>query len=433
MLYQKQLERKYQAEVLVVGGGAAGVAASIAAAKQGKKVLLIESQGALGGLGTSGLVPCFATFSDGKKMIARGIGFDIRQRVSKDKPLEWDWSPIDAEELKREFDNAVQESGVETLFFTTLYDVIVENGKIQEVIVGSKSGLFTIKANIYIDCTGDGDLCALGGGKFEFGDENGDVMGQTLCSLWANVDWNNRPPYNDNTFVDKAVEDGVLSSRDKHVPGFFYRGNGVAGGNIGHIYLQNPTDEKQLSLGMMQARKSLVEYEEYYQKYLGYGYQNAKICATAPILGVRESRRITCDYTLCLQDFLKRAVFEDEIGRYSYAIDIHEKNDSDAEHDRFQKEFVNDYRYKVGESYGIPYRCLLPVSFTNVLVAGRCVGTDRKMQGSIRVMPSCFLTGQAAGVAGALAAEKESVRDISIKELQKRLLALGAYLPNFQE
>ena len=433
MLYQKQLQRKYQADVIIAGGGAAGVAAAIAAAKQGKKVLLIEAQGALGGLGTSGMVPCFATFSDGEKCIAKGIGWDIRQSVSKDKPLEWNWTPIDAEELKRTYDKLLVEHGVEVLFFTTLYDVIVENGKVEELILGSKTGLFTAKAKIYIDCTGDGDLCAFGGADFAMGDENGDVMGQTLCSLWANVDWSNRPPYNDNTFVDKAVEEGALSARDKHISGFFYRGNGLAGGNIGHIYLKNPTDEKELSLGMIQARQSLVEYENYYKKYLGYGYENASICATAPMLGVRETRRITCDYTLGVRDFLNRAVFEDEIGRYSYAIDIHEKNDSSEEHTRFEKEFQHDYRYKVGESYGIPYRCLIPVSFSNVLVAGRCVGTDREMQGSIRVMPSCFLTGQAAGTAAALAVESENVRSISIKQLQKALLALGAYLPNFQE
>ena len=103
------------------------------------------------------------------------------------------------------------------------------------------------------------------------------------------------------------------------------------------------------------------------------------------------------------------------------------------EYERFSKEYRTSLRYKNGESYGIPYRCLIPVSFKNALVAGRCIGTDRQMQASIRVMPGCFITGQAAGTAAALACEKQDVRKISIKELQQSLVKGGAYLPNFTE
>ena len=124
------------------------------------------------------------------------------------------------------------------------------------------------------------------------------------------------------------------------------------------------------------------------------------LCGTAAILGVRESRRITCDYTLNVNDFISRAVFEDEIGRYCYPVDIHVMNTDKKEYERFEKEYET-LRFKKGESYGIPFRSLVPKSFSNVLVAGRCIGTDRQMQASVRVMPGCFITGQAAGTAAA--------------------------------
>ena len=93
-------------------------------------------------------------------------------------------------------------------------------------------------------------------------------------------------------------------------------------------------------------------------------------------------------------------VFDDEIGRYCYPVDIHVKNTDKKEYERFEKEYNESLKYKKGESYGIPYRCLIPVSLSNALVAGRCIGTDQKMQASIRVMPGCFITGQAAGSKG---------------------------------
>jgi hypothetical protein len=135
-----------------------------------------------------------------------------------------------------------------------------------------------------------------------------------------------------------------------------------------------------------------------------------------------------------VSDFISRATFDDEIGRYCYAIDMHVMNTDKEEYERFIREYKKDYVYSPGESYGIPYRSLIPVSFSNVLVAGRSIGCDRKMQASVRVVPGCFLTGQAAGVGAALAATNGvSVREVSVKEIQRKLLSLGAYLPNYRE
>jgi len=136
------------------------------------------------------------------------------------------------------------------------------------------------------------------------------------------------------------------------------------------------------------------------------------------------------DYVLNLDDFKARAVFEDEIGRYSYPVDIHASKPDAASYAEFEKEF-RTLRYGKGESYGIPYRVLVPQKLSNVLVAGRCVSTDRYLQGSIRVMPGCYITGQAAGVAAAIAIEKNTnTRGFPVTELQSRLKKMGAFLPN---
>ena len=431
MQYVRQLEIKYNVDVFVAGGGAAGVAAAVAAARLGKKVFLAESSGCLGGMGTTGLVPAFAPFSDGENTVASGIGYEIKQSLKNTVPVnssEWGsrWSTIDAEELKRTYDRLLKAEGVEFTFFTCVCDVVRSGKDVDYIILTSKSGMFAVKAKIYIDCTGDGDLCALGDGKFEIGDENNCVMPGTLCSLWAYVD-DEKVGGGQSEFIEKAYADGVLSYKDRHLPGMYFHRNGIAGGNIGHTFGVDPVDERSLTEAMVWGRQSMVEYEKYYKTYLE-GYEKMVLCATGSVLGVRESRRIVCDYMLCFADYMKRAVFEDEIGRYCYPIDIHVMNTGDEEFERFSKEY--DIRYDISESYGIPYRSLVPVSFSNVLVAGRCIGTDRQMQASVRVMPGCFITGQAAGAAAALVCEAEDVRKIDIPKLQAALKKLGAYLPN---
>lgn len=430
MIYKKNLDFKYITDVFVAGGGAAGVSAAVAAARMGKQVFLAEASGCFGGLGTSGLVPAFAPFDDGVNILSDGIGYEIRQKLKNAVALR-NWTTLDTEELKRVYDDIITQAGVKFSFFTTVYDVIVKDGSIEGVILGSKSGLFAVKAKIYIDCTGDGDLCAFGGAEYEKGDPNGAVMPPTLCSIWSGIDKDKcNEPWNEH--VEQAYKDGVLSYEDRHIPGFFHGNDGISGGNIGHIFDVDPTDEAELTDGMLWGRKSMVEFENYFKNYFS-GYNNLRLVSTASTLGVRESRRIKCDYTLNVDDFINRSVFEDEIGRYCYPVDIHVMSTDKEEYERFSKEYRTSLRYKNGESYGIPYRCLIPVSFKNALVAGRCIGTDRQMQASIRVMPGCFITGQAAGTAAALACEEQDVRKISIKELQQSLVKGGAYLPNFTE
>lgn len=431
MLYQKELPMRMEVDVLVAGGGASGAAAAVAAARMGKSVLLVEAGGALGGVGTSGLVPAFAPFGDGVHILADGIGMEIRRQLSVPVTHTTAWTPVDAEELKRIYDRMVTDAGVKVLFFTTVCDVLVSDGHMEGAILTSRTGLYAVKAKIFVDCTGDGALNALGGGAFEIGNEEGKTMPPTLCSLWSGVDagvyWQN--PIRD--LLEKAIADGVFTYEDRHLTGMFLLGDGVAGGNIGHIFDNDPLDEASLTRAMMWGRESMLEYIRFYREYVK-GCENVRLVGTGAMLGVRESRRTVCDYMLSVDDFIARASFEDEIGRYNYPVDIHIMNTKTDEMERFRKEYEN-MRYGPGESYGIPYRSLVPSSYDNVLTAGRCMGTDRQMEASIRVMPGCFITGEAAGTAAALVLDQTGdkaadVRTVDTALLQRTLAGNGAYM-----
>lgn len=427
--FQAEIPVRKKVDIFVAGGGPAGFAAAVAAARQGKKVFVAEEQGAFGGLGTIGMVPCYMSFSDGEKVIATGIGTEIWDKLQNGRrdPTASD-NAIPPELLKRIYDEMATEAGVDFTFFSKLIGVQTENGQVTTAIISGKSGMYAVEADVFIDCTGDGILSVYAGAEYEKGDENGNLMPSTLCSFWTGVDWSGFKYWEQSEKLEQAFADKVFTVEDRHLTGLSHAGRDYGGGNIGHAYGVDGTDEASLTHAMVEQRERLMEFENYYRNYIG-GCENAEIVGTGNMLGIRETRRIVCDYQLCVDDFIARAVFEDEIGRNAYPVDIHPKNADKKAMEQFRKEHYSEYKYKPGESYGIPYRSLIVKGFDNLLVAGRCIWTDTKMQSSIRIMPTCYVMGQAAGVAAALA-ETGNVRDISVKELQNRLIALGAYLPN---
>jgi hypothetical protein len=326
------------------------------------------------------------------------------------------------------------EAGVSFTFHTQLIDVLATKGRVRQAVCAGKSEVFAIEADVFIDCTGDGDLAVYAGAKYEKGDEAGSMMPGTLCSIWSGVEWDtiqNSDLGTGNSRIDEAFRDGVFTLEDRHLPGMWRIGEAVGGGNIGHTFDLDGTSEESLTQAYIWGRKSLLEYEKYYKTYLK-GFEAMELVATGSLMGVRESRRIIGDYILNVDDFNPESTFDDEIGRYSYPIDIHIAKPDKESYDKFFKEFTT-MRLGTGESYGIPYRILTPKGLQNVLVAGRCVSTDRNMQASIRVMPGCYITGQAAGVAAAMTAGSSGLTDVhnvNVKELQMKLKAMGAFLPN---
>lgn len=421
---------KYDVDVFVAGGGPAGVAAATAAARTGATVFLAENGGAFGGAAVQALVPAFMQFTDGKNFLAGGIGKEVHSYIKEHAYEEYRrYCPdsIPVEILKLCYDEMLTGAGVSFEFFTRVADVICENGTIKYAICAAKGNNFAVKAKTFVDCTGDGDLAALANAEFEKGDENGEMMAATLCALWNNIEWKNvvRP---DSRRLDDAFNDKVFTNEDRHLPGIWPVSTTTGGSNAGHIYNIDGTLSDSLTRGMLEGRKQLLEYRKYYKEYLT-GYENAEPIVSAAIIGIRETRRIKGDYVLNIDDFLNRAVFKDEIGRYSYPIDIHSGKNSKEGFADYEKKF-KELRYGPGESYGIPYRSLTVKGINNLLTAGRCISADRYMQASVRVMPCCFITGQAAGTAAALAKETSDTRKLDIKKLQSALLNLGAYLPN---
>lgn len=444
--YAKRLNIRYNVDVFIAGGGPAGIAAGLACAREGRSVFIAESFSAFGGAAVTMLVPAFMPFGDEKVFLAEGIGREVYERLKADAFPRWKTkcpSSIPVETLKIIYDDMIADAGIQYLFHTNVIDAIVENNRIQYVICSAKGSLFAVKANIYIDCTGDGDLSYYAGAQCEYGDENGKTMATTLCGIWTGIDWS-RTYGPDNRNIDAAFADGVFTNEDRHLPGIWHlmdetvnpdgthNLDGAGGSNAGHVYDVDAREAASLTPAIQKARKQLLEYRRYFREYLT-GYENAEILYTASYLGIRESRRITCDYRLVLDDFLNRAVFDDEIGRFNYGVDIHSSTNDKAGYEKFIHE-LRTLQYKPGDNYGIPYRCLTVKGLDNLLTAGRCICTDRYLQSSVRVMPGCYITGQAAGMAAAVLCDThgDNVHQVDVHEVQRRLVKMGAYLPNFK-
>jgi len=423
-------------DVVVAGGGPAGCAAAAAAAQEGKRVLLLEATGALGGMGTMGLIPAWCPFSDGKQIIYRGLAERVFLESKKGcphvPPAMLDWVPINPEHLKRVYDNLLEEAGVEVLFFTMAAGVQLDGEKMTGVLIANKGGLACVQATVYIDCTGDGDLCAWGGARWEQGDAQGDTQPASHCFSLAPV---SSAQYQADPPTRARIKAGADLSRYKRLSDLHLcnclTGPGTVGFNAGHLWDIDGTDPRSLSNAVREGRKIAAEFRDVLAEALPGMFGGAHLAATAPLLGIRETRRIMGDYILTLSDYLARKSFADEICRNAYPVDIHPaKHEIQATRDEKIVIMERFERYKPGESHGIPYRCLVPGKLSNVLVAGRCISTDHPVQASTRVMPVALAMGEAAGVAAAQAcAAAGETRAVDTDALRDRLRRRGAYLP----
>lgn len=413
-------------DVIVVGGGPGGCTAAISAAREGAKTLLIEAMGQLGGMGTAGMVPAWCPFSDGEKIIYRGLAEKIfnasKAGVPHEKKQNLNWVNINPEHLMTVYDQMVTESGAQVLFFSRVAAVEMDaNDKVDAIIVANKSGLVAFKAKVFIDATGDGDLAAWAGASFKRGDDEGNVQSSTLCFSLANVDsyrYMTGPSLhtsNKNSPVYAAIASGKYPLIDSHLCSNLISPD-VVQFNAGHLVNVDSTDPWATTQAMIKGRQIAGQYLGAMKEFQPQTFGSSFVVKTASLLGVRDSRRIEGDYIFTVQDWMDRKTFEDEIGRNSYYIDVHKPGHKAT-------------RYNKGESHGIPYRCLTPKGLKNVLTAGRCISTDEEAFGSLRVMPPCLVTGEAAGMAAvhAIKQTKNDVHKIDVKYLRKRLKEEGQY------
>lgn len=435
-----------QWDVIVIGGGPSGCAAAISAAREGAKTLLIEGMGCLGGMGTSGLVPAWTPFSDGEKMVYRGIAekvfFESKKGVPHEPKEKMDWVAINPEWLKLVYDRMVAAAGAKVLFFSHLAAVEMKNDKeVDAIIISNKSGLTAYKAKVYIDCTGDGDLATWAGASYTKGNARGVSMPATHCFEIVNLNVNssNMDAFNalyggnKNSPIWEMVESKKYPLiKDAHLC-INYVGPNAVGLNAGHLFDVDSTNPQSMSAAMTHGRELVDQFVTGLKEFRPDIFKNSFLINTGQLMGIRESRIIEGDYKLSLKDWIGRASFPDEIGRNNYFIDIHnsvEEIDKVLKEKNFENNLGRPEPYKRGESHGIPYRCLTPKGLKNVLVAGRCISTEQVVQGSVRVQSACLVTGEAAGMAAvhALKNHRNDVHAVDTDLLRKRLKEEGQYL-----
>lgn len=438
-------------DVIVCGGGPAGVTAAISAAREGSKTLLLEGSSMLGGMSTNGLVNMFTNMGDGIRNVYGGLADKLISRLKSYMPHinpdEWKTIPIDFERMKQIYDQEVIASGAHVLFQSTVCAVEMKDDRnIDVVIVANKSGLTAYRAKVFVDCTGDADLYAWADKEFDKGNEEGDLMPGSMCFTLSNVSDYHVPliekPYGGKhrDMIHKILADGKYNIIDDHYV-LKKIGPGTYTLNAGHVFDLDSTDPESLSKALMEGRRLARELHDAFKEYSP-AFSCSFLVQTSPMMGVRESRRIIGDYRFCGQDYLDRRSFPDEVYRGRYQIDVHTRkgaNGVDA-NDRKRKEsgvkgdIVARYgRYGEGESYGVPYRCLCPRDLDNVLVAGRTVSCDRVANGTLRVMSSCLCAGEAAGMAASHATQLPSINihEVDTQKLRRRLMEEGAYLPKY--
>ncbi|MDQ1914273.1 FAD-dependent oxidoreductase [Paenibacillus sp. GD4] len=436
-LPQQSVPVSYEVDVVVVGGGAAGIAAAISAAKNGAQTLLIEQRGFLGGMGTVALVPAFCPFTDKRKPIIRGVGIELMERMKaacndeyrKEYEQTLDWVPIDPEVLKRVYDDAALENGVSLLFHTFVYDVVLSEDRktIEGILIVNKTGRSFVRCRYVIDATGDADIAALAGVPFQKGGEQGELQPGSMCYMLVNVDRRRFLRFLEETgdtgqlhkTVERAMAEGALPEGRKSISGLAWVNDYLVGVNFGHVFGIDGTKAEDLTRGAIEGRRLAERQTQFFRKYVP-GFEHAHLIASGEQVGIRETRRVRGDYVLTAEDFMEARSFPDDIARNAYYIDIHLAN---------SKGSMTFTHLPPGKSHGVPYRVLLPEGIDNLWVPGRAASSDRAVQGSLRVMPNCFAMGQASGTAAAMALTcGTDSRGVSVPGLQRRLLEQGAWL-----
>jgi hypothetical protein len=440
-------------DVLVAGGGPAGSAAAVSAARLGAKVLLVEAMGCLGGMGTSGLVSTFGPVSDGKRMLVGGFMKELVESMFQRGALGPHvvpefiysqlnrWVPFKPEALKRILDEMMQDAGVDVRFFTRLIDAEAKDGRIEGAIVSNIEGYRFIRAKAYVDATGDAQLSARAGADCRLILRDNDAIApSTLCSMFTGVNWDD-PAYGEDwrgvdkvkafskKQLQKAVDDSFFSQPDRFMPGMNKIGKNAAQLNAGHVFGLDGLDSRSLSDGMIHGRKLAVEYMEFFRKYMP-GCEEIDLLTTAPLMGVRDTRRIVGEFELTIDDFQSARQFPDQVAVYNRPMDNHPKDTSEKEYQRFVKDFEGFHGLGEGDCLGIPYGILVPKGWENLWVAGRCHSSDSKVHGSIRAQSAAYMMGQASATAAV-----QSIRtgqpacNLDTAQLVTTLREAGAYLP----
>lgn len=412
-------------DVLVCGGGPAGVGAAIRAGREGARTLIVEMGGCLGGVATAGMMSHWGGRSSSKIMqeiFARSrekdLGFSwIDENEAGKNAIPHDLQMIVLEEMMRE-------SNVEVLYYTTVCEAIVETGRIIGVIVQNKNGRGMIRAKCVVDATGDGDVAASAGVPYFKGRESDCKMQPcTLMFKIGGVDYARAvfPPSFESTV---ETEKGELQALAKELLPFpaghvlLYRQPepGTVCVNMTNAIGIDGTDAKSVTEGMMTCRSQIMPILRFLREYVP-GYEKCWLMGSASLLGIRETRHFEGVESLGADDILAARYYENWVVRRAhFNFDVHNLTGASLDKTGVQKHF------KQNGDYTIPYGCLLPKNVDGLLLSGRNISGSHMAHSNYRIMSVCIALGEAAGVAAAISALRDiPLRDVDVREIQARV------------
>jgi hypothetical protein len=419
----KELPVVGEVDVLVAGGGPAGIAAATAAARTGARVMLVERYGYLGGLATGGLVLYMdGTFDRTGRRCIGGIYWEAMERLRAIGGLVAETPArlhVDSELLKVVADEICLEAGVNLRLHSWVVEALVKEGRVQGVILESKSGRQAVLAQVCVDATGDCDVAAQAGAAYEL-----HTMRMGLNAKIGGVDveafrgWQEDSPEHARALHatvralggcpmgTNATPHEDLGVYWVNVLGLTNRGENPQAELPGGVFSGelNAVDVEDLTFAEVELRKRFMVGFEYYRKHVP-GFGDARLLMFASELGVRDSRRIVGVHHLTRAQMEAGERFEDAIG-------------------------ITGQTFTQGNHLQVPYRTLLPVETDGLLVAGRCISVDDGLIGPVRVIPPCMMTGEAAGTAAALSVrEGVAPRELDAGLLREALAGAGVILP----
>jgi FAD-dependent oxidoreductase family protein len=441
-------------DVLVVGGGPAGLGAALGAVQAGARVILAERYGFLGGNATAALVmPLMSFHTQVPQKERRGattllptdhgpgepvVGGVLAKLLSRlvhvggaiPPTLATGYVvPFDPEWFKLVALDLLDEAGVQLLFHAFASGVLGES-TVEGVVFETKSGPLAIRAKVTVDCTGDADVAVQAGTPTEVGRADGLVQPMTLMFRMAEfqraafdayvkehpTEW--RGVHGLWDLVRKATAAGELKLPREDILFFATPHEGEVSVNSTRVTRVLGTDVWDLSYAEWMSRRQMRQIAEFLKQYVP-GFEKSYVMQSGVNVGVRETRRIIGDYQLNADDVLSARKFDDAIARGAYPVDIHNPDGKGTVLKRLPP----------GEAYDIPFRCLLPRNAEGLIVAGRCISGTHEAHSSYRVMPIVMATGQAAGVAAALAARRSArPREVPVGQIQNELVRQGASL-----
>ena len=416
----------WSGDVVVVGGGSAGAAAALAAARCGASTLLVESAGFLGGTGAAVLDTFYGFYApgaDGHRVVG-GIGWEVARRLLDDgqafeRPNTYGAGTgvtYEPEALKAAWDDLTAAAGVAVLLHATLTDVIRDCRRITGLVVTTKAGTRLVRADAVVDASGDAEVAWRAGAAVERPSAEQRVQPLTTTFRLGGVDTAKLSTAELHAKLAAAGDRYDLPRREGSVHRTVLPG--VVHTNLTRVSGIDPTDPWQLARAEAQGRAQAFECVRFLVNEVS-GFEDAYLLSTSVRIGVRETRRLRGRHVLTRDDVLSARDFPDAVARCGAPLEDHDGGESTI------WAYIGGHRS--GRTYGIPYRCLLPVELDNLVVAGRCLSATHDAHASVRSMAQCMALGQAAGTAAALA-DHGDVGDLDPEPLRDRLENDGVIL-----